>query len=641
MFLLSVVTGLVFGNVFNIRGVFNIRCEKRRRVVKGWVFMTRIIYIVILILYSFADTISAEKATVAVLNLKTDKKTKKYGEAVTGILTAKLIESGKFSVIERTRLKDILNEHKIILTGLAEGSQKIGRLLGVKYLIFGSISALSGFIEIDIRMVEAESGIIVAASGKEIRTKKGLKDIGKPLIKFLLNIYELNIPRQKGAIGVLNFTGLEAVSEILITEFVTKSPYTIVERSNLDKILAEYKLDLSGVIETETMKDIGRLTDVETIVTGNVSIVDKDLLLYGQAIDVTTGELRSSATLRYGRKKSIRRAVESLAKEMLAEIGCEVLWKFETQAPITSSVLFFNEKLIFGGVDGCIYCLDRKSGNEVWKYKQKEEIRFTPVIVYENLYFLTDRNIYCLDIEKGSFRFKLSLKTDICSPPCYVNGNLYFGARDSYLYAVDITTRRVKWRTKTGWWVTCKPTECRGILYFGSGDGYLYAADAKNGKIKWKVKTGSDIKSSPTVSGKKVYVGSDDHYIYCFNLSGKLLWKYETGASVVASPVVKGGVVYVGSLDNTFYALDAKTGELKWKQEVDGDIKARAYAAQGKVYVTSTDGNLYIIDDEYNEVIGKFKSGGEILSSPIVKDEIIYITSTNGNIYAIKPPIWR
>lgn len=63
------------------------------------------------------------------------------GVLVANKVTAKLVESGRFEVFERTQVAKILNEHEMHMTGLVdEGSAaRIGKMLGAEALIFGSV----------------------------------------------------------------------------------------------------------------------------------------------------------------------------------------------------------------------------------------------------------------------------------------------------------------------------------------------------------------------------------------------------------------------------------------------------------------------------------------------------------------------
>jgi curli biogenesis system outer membrane secretion channel CsgG len=61
---------------------------------------------------------------------------------ISDLLTNKLVRSGNYSVIERSRLEDILREQNLVLSGRIDPSKaaEIGRILGVEYVVLGSIT---------------------------------------------------------------------------------------------------------------------------------------------------------------------------------------------------------------------------------------------------------------------------------------------------------------------------------------------------------------------------------------------------------------------------------------------------------------------------------------------------------------------
>ena len=48
----------------------------------------------------------------------------------------------------------------------------------------------------------------------------------------------------------------------------------------------------------------------------------------------------------------------------------------------------------------------------------------------------------------------------------------------------------VVWKFKADGGVASSPVISAGVVYFGSGAGYLYAVDVTSGREKWKFKTG-------------------------------------------------------------------------------------------------------------------------------------------------------
>lgn len=114
-----------------------------------------------------------------------------------------LVNTGRFDVVERTRLREITDEYALNNTGLVDmnTAASIGKLTGAQYLLIGSINAITTrksettivgagtnrykvSATVSVRMVDVETGrIVLAAIGKA--TEKNV------MIKGPLNIIRI------------------------------------------------------------------------------------------------------------------------------------------------------------------------------------------------------------------------------------------------------------------------------------------------------------------------------------------------------------------------------------------------------------------------------------------------------------------
>ncbi len=114
------------------------------------------------------------------------------------------------------------------------------------------------------------------------------------------------------------------MADMLITELVKSGKYTVIERTALDKIMAEQKLGMSGLVTPQTAAQAGKLLGVEIAVIGTVTEFGHSKSNVGGtakgiglgvssqkvtvAIDVrlintTTGEILSAENVRREKKK--------------------------------------------------------------------------------------------------------------------------------------------------------------------------------------------------------------------------------------------------------------------------------------------------------------------------------------------------
>ena len=86
---------------------------------------------------------------------------------ISNILRAAVIKTQAFHVVERQKLKAILDEQKMQMSGLTAGSDdlmKIGELLSAQQVLLGTVGRLYGKIIITTRLVDVESGEVLFAN---------------------------------------------------------------------------------------------------------------------------------------------------------------------------------------------------------------------------------------------------------------------------------------------------------------------------------------------------------------------------------------------------------------------------------------------------------------------------------------------
>ena len=156
-----------------------------------------------------SQDLAALKKRVAVINFE-DRSGYGHniGQGVADMLVTSLVESEKFSVIERAELDEILKEQGMGQTGLVtpQSAAKVGQLLGVQRIITGSITefgskqskvggGIGGFnlgvstttarVVVDLRIINVNTGeIIMAKSAEGEDSSTGLDNVGVDDIDF-------------------------------------------------------------------------------------------------------------------------------------------------------------------------------------------------------------------------------------------------------------------------------------------------------------------------------------------------------------------------------------------------------------------------------------------------------------------------
>jgi TolB-like protein len=88
-------------------------------------------------------------------------------EGLAQMLITDLADLREIRVVERARLKAVLDEHDLTASGKVDvaSAARVGKLLGAHELVLGSFFDLGGALRVDARVVEVETGKIVRSVG--------------------------------------------------------------------------------------------------------------------------------------------------------------------------------------------------------------------------------------------------------------------------------------------------------------------------------------------------------------------------------------------------------------------------------------------------------------------------------------------
>jgi hypothetical protein len=79
----------------------------------------------------------------------------------------------------------------------------------------------------------------------------------------------------------------------LTLHFVNARNYTVVDRSDIDKVLVEQNFQMSGYVDDDAFVSIGKFIGAAVVITGSVSGTGSQKRLVVKAIDVLTSEILS------------------------------------------------------------------------------------------------------------------------------------------------------------------------------------------------------------------------------------------------------------------------------------------------------------------------------------------------------------
>ena len=149
---------------------------------------------------------------------------------------------------------------------------------------------------------------------------------------------------------------------------------------------------------------------------------------------------------------------------------------------------------------------------------------------------------------------EIRMKWDAAFQPIIAEGKVFLGSSsDNCLYALDLKEGSELWRFHTQGPIRFAPAYWDKHLYAVSDDGFIYCVNATTGKLKWKFRGGAE----------ESYVPGNGHLISRWPARG--------------AAVIEDGIVYFGCgiwpTDGIYiYALNATDGKLKWCNDSSGQL---------------------------------------------------------------------
>ena len=139
--------------------------------------------------------------------------------------------------------------------------------------------------------------------------ESGVAEVGK-------SISESMLQEGKKKIAVIEFSDLNDnvtdlgrfLAEELINELLKNKKdkgYEIVERRQLNKVLKQLKLSSSGLLDPKSMKEVGKILNVDSIVTGSLTDLGNDIKVNARIISVESAMIIASASTKIPKVGSV------------------------------------------------------------------------------------------------------------------------------------------------------------------------------------------------------------------------------------------------------------------------------------------------------------------------------------------------
>ncbi len=115
-------------------------------------------------------------------------------------------------------------------------------------------------------------------------------------------------------------------------------------------------------------------------------------------------------------------------------------WAFnleDKEVPFVAAPSVTNYRVLIGGKDRFLYCLNKSNGKEIWKVNMGNPVESSTIADARNVLACNMRgDLMLLSLTKGSTVWTYSLGSPVVGNPAYSNGRLYVGTYNGKLYCL-------------------------------------------------------------------------------------------------------------------------------------------------------------------------------------------------------------
>lgn len=323
------------------------------------------------------------------------------------------------------------------------------------------------------------------------------------------------------------------------------------------------------------------------------------------------------------------------AKDSVQTFNADVVTNIQLTALIVSTPLYYKNKIFAADNTGTVSCYDSTSAL-VWKTNLSVAITTKPMIA-DGVLMLGSVNgdIFSIDPKTGnqfqSIGLDRKINTDIIPFPYQGNIALampkstesktaiVFGTDDGKIHCYDLETLQEYWtnsdsKGSVSGTPVYPPNYLSGEVYinnkilFTGSDGFLYCIDANNGLLIWRWKESAESSFAGSyilTDGKTVYTISNEGIVFNIDLLlGKLVWKSKSVNALTPLNLSQDSkTLFVVIKDKKLMIVSAVPGKLTREVKTDQpfDSTGSIIIENGKKILFTRNGGIFQLNERFKE----------------------------------------
>ncbi len=342
--------------------------------------------------------------------------------------------------------------------------------------------------------------------------------------------------------------------------------------------------------------------------------LSRSAMAFVESPEIAAPTESSWASFRHGPEQ------RGVAKTKLADKP-KLKWELQSRDGWVAPVAIVGDHVYAPALQGYLYCLDRNTGKEIWKYRSidnPDEKKFAPgfkaaPLATANAVYVGDEDgiLHAVDRATGKQLWTFASEAEIAGGVARYGTELLLASHDSKLYGVSEAGKE-NWSFQTDDMINCSPAVVENFTFLSGCDTQLRVIDLKSHEEVRNVPLESQLIGSPAIFGEMLYVGSHAGEFVAVNWkSGEIVWRYvgERELPYHASAAVTDELVLIGNHDKHLHAIDRKTGKPRWTFATKARVESSAAVVDDRVFFGSGDGNIYGLKLADGSEVWKFNAG--------------------------------
>ena len=277
-----------------------------------------------------------KRPTVAILDFEGQGVDASEVQTLTERMRTEIGNTNAVRLIERKAVEKIMEEQGFQQTGCTtdECAAEVGQLLGVQFMISGSIGKMGKSYTIDAKMFSVETS-------ETIRTKSATHkgDVSGLLTEMEILAWEivgLDAPgslklkragkKSQRTLAVLDFEGrgitmqeAQTLTDRFTTSLSSTNKVILVERGTMNDVLQEQGFDAGECTSDECAAEVGAMLGVEYMISGSIGKIGNAYTIDAKMFSVATGAAENMKNITYaGAVEGLITEIEILAWDILS-----------------------------------------------------------------------------------------------------------------------------------------------------------------------------------------------------------------------------------------------------------------------------------------------------------------------------------